>query len=68
MMWPQRKRKKPTPDQVEALRAKVQADLQLKHAERQHSAALNLVDSLREIRSKNHFGETLENLNWGRNT
>ena len=68
MIWPSRKRRKPTPDQVEALRAKVQADLQLKNAQRSHTNALNLVDSLREIRSKNHFGETLENLNWGRNT
>ena len=66
MIWPSRKRRKPTPDQVEALRAKVQADLQLKNAQRSHVNAQHLVDSLREIRKQNHFGETLEGLNWGR--
>lgn len=68
LIWPSRKRKKPTPDQLEALAAKEHAEAQLEHAERQHAAAISLVVSLREIRRRNHFGETLQNLNWGRNT
>ena len=66
MMWPRRKRKKPTPEQVDALQAKVYADLQLKNVKRKHADALDLVERLREIRERNHFGETLERLNWGK--
>ena len=65
-MWPRRKRRRPTPDQIDALRAKVHADLQLKNAERRHVDAMTLVDRLREIREENHFGQTLESLNWGK--
>jgi hypothetical protein len=66
MIWPRRKRKKPTPEQVSALRAKVHADLQLKNVERRHTEAVTLVERLREIREENHFGQALESVNWGK--
>jgi hypothetical protein len=66
MIWPRRRRKKPTTEQVAALRARAQAELQYRKAEREHAAALTLVEALREIREKNHFGSTLESLNWGK--
>ena len=66
MIWPRRKRKKPTPEQVDALRARVHAELQQRNANRQHIDAQSLVDRLREIREENHFGQTLESLNWGK--
>jgi hypothetical protein len=60
MIWKRRKRKNPSPDQLEALRAKVHAELQLKQAEAQHADALSLADKLRQVREKNHFGPSLE--------
>jgi hypothetical protein len=65
-MWPRRKRKKPSPAQVDALRAKVNAELQFRQAQKQHYEALGLVRTLREIREENHFGAALESLNWSK--
>ena len=66
MMWPRRKRRKPTPEQVDALRARIHAELQMRNAQRQQAHAASLVERLREIREENHFGQTLESLNWGK--
>lgn len=60
MRWLTRRRKRPTPDQVEALRARVHAELQLRKAATEHAAAVNLAQTLREIRKTNHFGLSLE--------
>ena len=60
MMWPRRKRKGPTPDQMEALRAKVHAELQHRKALDEQVRAGALAGRLREIRERNHFGESLD--------
>ena len=62
MIWPKRKRKKPTPEQVDALRAKVYAELQMRQAQAQRDKAISLIDALHEIRRVNHVGEALEHL------
>ena len=66
MIWPQRKRKKPTPEQVDALRAKVHAELQLRNAEQQQGRAEEqqslvavLARRVREINHENHFGPSI---------
>jgi hypothetical protein len=45
---------------MEALRAKVQSELQLKHAHMQHDDAVSVVEKLAQIRERNHFGQGLE--------
>ena len=65
MMW-KRKRKHPSPGQVEALQAREQADRQLETANDMHAEALSLAETLRQIRQRNHFGQSLENLNWSK--
>lgn len=60
MMWPRRKRKDPPPAQVEALKAKEQAERQLEQAHTQHEEALSVAGKLRQIRKTNHFGPSLE--------
>jgi len=64
-MW-KRKRKHPSPGQVEALQAREQADRQLETANDMHAEALSLAETLRQIRQRNHFGQSLENLNWSK--
>lgn len=65
-MWPKRKRKKPTPEQVDALRAKVHAELQLRkarqqqgRAEEEQGAIFALANRIREINAENHFGPSI---------
>ena len=64
-MWGQ-KRRHPTPEQVEALQAREQADRQLETASEVHAEALSLAETLKQIRKRNHFGQSLENLNWSK--
>ena len=64
MMWGRRKH--PTPGQVEALQAREYADRQLETAKDMHAEALSLANALHEIRKRNHFGQSLENLNWSK--
>ena len=64
MMWGRRKH--PTPSQVEALQAREHADRQLETANNMHAEALSLAAALHEIRKRNHFGQSLENLNWSK--
>ena len=66
MIWDRWKRPHPTPDQVEALQAREQADRQLESANDKHEEALTLAETLRQIRQRNHFGQSLENLNWSK--
>ena len=63
MIW-RGKRRHPTPDQVEALQAREHADRQLESANEMHAEALSLAETLKQIRQRNHFGQSLENLNW----
>lgn len=51
---------------VEALQAREQADRQLESANSMHAEALSLAETLRQIRQRNHFGQSLENLNWSK--
>lgn len=60
MKWLRRKRKGPSPDQMEALRAKVHADIQYRKALAEQERAGVLAGRLREIRERNHFGESLD--------
>lgn len=66
MIWDRWKRRHPTPAQVEALQAREQADRQLESADDMHAEALTLAESLKQIRQRNHFGQSLENLNWSK--
>lgn len=66
MIWVWWKRRHPSPAQVEALQAREQADRQLESADEVHEEALSIVESLRQIRARNHFGQSLENLNWSK--
>lgn len=66
MMWGRRKRKHPSASQVEALQAREHADRQLEDANEMHAEALSLAETLRQIRQRNHFGQSLENLNWSK--
>ena len=49
---------------MEALQARESADRQLETANDVHAEAVSLAESLRQIRQRNHFGQSLENLNW----
>ncbi|UVK58417.1 hypothetical protein SEA_GLOBIWARMING_24 [Arthrobacter phage GlobiWarming] len=60
------KSKPPPPAQVEALHAREQAARQLESANERHAEALGLAETLRQIRQRNHFGQSLENLNWSK--
>lgn len=60
------KRKHPTPEQVEALQAREHADRQLESANEMHAEAMSLAETLHQIRKRNHFGQSLENLNWSK--
>lgn len=66
MMWRGRKRKHLTPDLVEALQAREHADRQLEAANDMHAEAMSLTEKLHQIRQRNHFGQSLENLNWSK--
>ena len=60
------KRRHPTPEQIEALQAREYADRQLETANDMHAEALSLAETLKQIRQRNHFGQSLENLNWSK--
>ena len=66
MIWDRWKRRHPTPDQLAALQAREQADRQLETANDVHEEALTLAEKLTQIRARNHFGQSLENLNWSK--
>jgi len=66
MTWGRWRRPHPTADQVEALQAREDADRQLESANDKHAEALSLAETLRQIRQRNHFGQSLENLNWSK--
>jgi hypothetical protein len=66
VIWDRWKRRHPTPEQVEALQAREHADRQLESANDTHAEALTLAETLRQIRQRNHFGQSLENLNWSK--
>lgn len=66
MMWDRWKRRHPSVDQVAALQAREQADRQLEYANDKHAEALTLAETLKQIRQRNHFGQSLENLNWSK--
>jgi hypothetical protein len=51
---------------LEALQAREQADRQLESANGKHEEAMSLAENLRQIRQRNHFGQSLENLNWSK--
>jgi len=65
-MWGRKRRRHPAPGMVEALHAREDADRQLESANDMHAEAMSLVEALREIRQRNHFGQSLENLNWSK--
>jgi hypothetical protein len=65
-LWRRLKHQHPTPEQIEALQAREHADRQLAHANDVHAEALALAEKLRQIRQRNHFGQSLENLNWSK--
>ena len=65
-LWRRLKHKHPTPGQIEALQAREQAGRQLERATHVHAEALELAEKLRQIRQRNHFGQSLENLNWSK--
>jgi len=65
-MWNWWKRRHPTPGQLEALQAREHAGRQLEDAERLHAQAVSIAESLKQIRQRNHFGQSLENLNWSK--
>jgi len=48
------------------LQAREQADRQLETANDVHEEALTLAEKLTQIRARNHFGQSLENLNWSK--
>ena len=67
------KPKPPPPQVVEALHAREEAARQLEtasavqeSANAAHADALSLTEKLRQIRQRNHFGQSLENLNWSK--
>jgi len=66
VIWDRWKRRHPNPALVEALQAREHADRQLESADDMHAEALTLAESLRQIRARNHFGQSLENLNWSK--
>jgi hypothetical protein len=66
MRFPRWKRTPPPPPQLEALHAREQANRQLENANQQHADALTFAETLRQIRQRNHFGQSLENLNWSK--
>lgn len=66
MRWVRLKRKVAPASQVEAMEAQEQAQQQLEDAHDMHAEALTLVETLRQIRQRNHFGQSLENINWSK--
>ena len=66
MIWERWKRRHPTPALIEALQASEDADRQLKVASDVHAEAVSLAETLKQIRQRNHFGQSLENLNWSK--
>lgn len=73
MKFLRRKHKLPPADLVEALHAREHAVRQLADAnaaqesvDAVHAEALTLAETLRQIRQRNHFGQSLENLNWSK--
>lgn len=66
MRWIGRKRKVAQASQVEAIEAQEHAQQQLEDAHDMHAEALTLVETLRQIRQRNHFGQSLENINWSK--
>lgn len=66
MMRKRWKRKHPSNEQVAGLQAREHADRQLESANDMHEEALTLAETLRQIRQRNHFGQSLENLNWSK--
>jgi hypothetical protein len=48
------------------LQAREHADRQLENANDLHAEALSLAETLKQIRQRNHFGQSLENLNWSK--
>lgn len=66
MIWKRRKPKPPTAGQLEAIEAREHADRQLANAQDMHAEALSIAQTLRDIRKRNHFGQSLENLNWSK--
>ena len=64
MIWDRWKRRHPNPALLEALQARESADRQLETANDVHAEAVSLAETLRQIRQRNHFGQSLENLNW----
>jgi hypothetical protein len=66
VIWGRWKKRQPTPELVEALQASEYADRQLESANNVHAEAVTLAETLRQIRQRNHFGQSLENLNWSK--
>ena len=73
MKFLRRKHKLPPADLVEALHAREHAARQLEDAnavqasaDAVHDEALSWTETLRQIRQRNHFGQSLENLNWSK--
>lgn len=66
MKWKRFRRKHPTPGQVEALQARENAGRELESAHAKYEEAESLAETLRQIRQRNHFGQSLENLNWSK--
>lgn len=66
MIWDRWTRRHPTPALLEALQASENADRQLEDANDMHAEALSLAETLRQVRQRNHFGQSLENLNWSK--
>jgi len=64
VIWDRWKRRHPNPALLEALQARESADRQLETANDVHAEAVSLAETLRQIRQRNHFGQSLENLNW----
>lgn len=64
-MWKPWKRSTPAA-LVEAIKANEHAAKQLESANDMHAEALSLTDKLLQIRQRNHFGHSLENLNWSK--
>lgn len=66
MKWRLLPRRRPTAAQIEALQAREFAGRQLENANDMHAEAVSLAETLRQIRQRNHFGQSLENLNWSK--
>ena len=66
MKLPRWRRKPPPPAHVEAMHAREHAARQLESANEALADALSLAEALRQIRQRNHFGQSLENLNWSK--